>query len=552
MKSIIRRLITKKEATTDAGHRQFLSELHALDDIAALEASTRFLSGYNETDRAAQLALLHIDEANHPRLEKLLDQYARFDKLRPELESRIAEGGYYYQRQIFLSYVQQIELQQLKLPPNNTPPPESSPYQISLMCGRALHAGLCMIKLRYFQQQAVPAAAWHQMFQVYRLAERLGLTSTPLSIYADCPEKSLATMFAQICMLDSINQSGMNRIQIELTWQLLTKLLRNVQVVDHYEEQHHFYFIDLRKDRGARRMRTLEPSPEYRYWSTDDLSMRIELLSHSQNLPQAMAKLGLSEFANNPHLSSLLQQLQFDWSKNGYRRQRRKEERQSTLLGTRVILGLDAICMHLRTRADKLALQNAYLTENAAPLEERLTKHSVRRSTTFSAPEPSLKNLRWTVTDMSPRGYGATLEKDSETSLSPGMIVILLMEDQKDAGIIGIIKNVSVLASGKKHIGVEIISRNARWVALSNMQETNPVLTNGALSESLPEFSSLYLPPEEGLAGEPTLLVPRSRFLPDVSYRIRSLNEKSFQRLETVLEGRHDWLRVGCSSLTQA
>jgi cyclic-di-GMP-binding protein len=547
MKSIIRRLITKKEATTDAGHRQFLSELHALDDIAALEASTRFLSGYGESDRAAQLALLHIDEANHPRLEKLLDQYAKFDKLRPELESRIAEGSYYYQRQIFLSYVQQIELQQLNAHP--TPPPESSPYQISLMCGRALHAGLCMIKLRYFQQQAVPAAAWHQMFQVYRLAERLGLTTTPLSIYADCPEKSLATMFAQICMLDSINQSGMTRVQIELTWQLLTKLLRNVQVVDHYEEQHHFYFIDLRKDRGARRMRTLEPSPEYRYWSTDDLSMKIELLSHTQNLPQAITKLGLAEFANNPHLGSLLQQLQFDWSKNGYRRQRRKEERQSTLLGTRVILGLDAICMHLRATADKLALQNAHLTENATPLEERLAKHSVRRSTTFSAPEPSLKNLRWTVTDMSTKGYGATLEKDTEASLSPGMIVILLMDEQKDAAIIGMIKNVSVLASGKKHIGVEILSRKARWVSLSTTQESTPVATGGILSEHIPEFSSLYLPPEEGLVAEPTLLVPRSRFLPDVSYRIRSLNEKSFQRLETVLEGRHDWLRVACPGL---
>ncbi|MCB4811484.1 hypothetical protein LG204_09150 [Methylovorus menthalis] len=545
MKSIIRRLITKKEAASNAGHRQFLSELHALDDIAALEASTRFLSGYSETDRASQLALLHIDEANHPRLEKLLDQYAKFDKLRPELENRIAEGSYYYQRQIFLSYVQQIELQQLKLTPSNTSPPESSPYQISLMCGRALHAGLCMIKLRYFQQQAVPAAAWHQMFQVYRLAERLGLTSTPLSIYADCPEKSLATMFAQICMLDSINQSSMNRVQIELTWQLLTKLLRNVQVVDHYEEQHHFYFIDLRKDRGARRMRTLEPSPEYRYWSTDDLSMKIELLSNTQNLPQAMLKLGLAEFSNNPHLSSLLQQLQFDWSKSGYRRQRRKEDRQSTLLGTRVILGLDAICVHLRTKADKQALQNAHLTENAMPLEERLSKHSVR----FSAPEPNLKNLRWTVTDMSTKGYGATLEKDTETPLSPGMIVILLMEDQKDAAIVGIIKNVSALASGKKHIGVEILSRKARWVSLSTIQETTPTISSGTAPENGPEFSSLYLPPEEGLAEEPTLLVPRSRFLPDINYRIRSLNEKSFQRLVTVLEGRHDWLRVGCTSL---
>jgi len=549
MKSIIRRLITKKEATSIAGHRQFLSELHALDDIAALEASTRFLSGYGETDRAAQLALLHIDEANHPRLEKLLEQYARFDKLRPELENRIAEGSYYYQRQIFLSYVQQIELQRLELPASNTPPPESSPYQISLMCGRALHAGLCMIKLRYFQQQAVPAAAWHQMFQVYRLAERLGLTSTPLSIYADCPEKSLATMFAQICMLDSVNQSSMNRVQIELTWQLLTKLLRNVQVVDHYEEQHHFYFIDLRKDRGARRMRTLEPSPEYRYWSTDDLSMRIELLSNTQNLPQAMVKLGLAEFSNNAHLSSLLQQLQFDWSKSNYRRQRRKEDRQSTLLGTKVILGLDAICTHLRIKADKLALQNAHLTENAKPLDERLAKHNVRRSTTFAAPEPTVKNLRWTVTDMSSKGYGATLEKDIETTLSPGMIVILLMEDQKDAAIVGIIKNVSAQASGKKHIGVEILSRKARWVSLSSMQESTPTVTGGHVSENMPEFSSLYLPPEEGLADEPTLLVPRNRFLPDINYRIRSLNEKSFQRLVTVLEGRHDWLRIGCTSL---
>src|SRR5450830_414286 len=113
MKSIFNKLIIKQAKDPVADYLIWLSDLGSLDEITALQTTTKYLTKFLEDERFSVESsiniLMKIDEFNHPFIENIMLQYAKFENLRPELELRISETAYYYQRQLFLNYRKQLD-----------------------------------------------------------------------------------------------------------------------------------------------------------------------------------------------------------------------------------------------------------------------------------------------------------------------------------------------------------------------------------------------------------------------------------------------------------
>jgi len=552
MKSLFKKLLSKPVKDTLTGHIEWLEELDGTDDLTALQTITERLSKLRDdiliSDEEKRLAILmRVDEHSNTRIHKVLHQYIKFENLRPELEARISDISYYYFRQLFLNYRKQIDLRARD--------PECSDQQLSLMICRAMRAAFNMIKLRYFRHQPSPDAAWLQLFHLYKIAEEQSLLTMPVRPYEGARITTLSAVFVQGCMLDSVDISNLSRQEIDCIAEMLKKLMPDTQTTTHYDESKFLFHIDLNTDKGAKRIRHFTPTPSCRYWKMDDLAVAMDILVQSTNLPQTLEKFSLERFATFAPLSELIQHLHAEWSKTGYRRQRRKEERASTQRMAMVTFGIETICTQIKYLSSKNLLRNSRPT-SAKSFDERLSSHTVIKSAsataTMSLP-PFMTGGQWSITDESPKGYGAIVSKEYAKPLKPDMLVGLMLEDERDMVVIGTIRSIKEVASGQSHIGLEVFSRQPLWVEITPELKKEDGAPSKAVDLSAPiNFSSgfpgLLLPPEEGLSDTASLIVPRLKFQYDTIYKVTNqtyLNKVALGKPDLAKE---DWARVAMPS----
>src|SRR5450830_1017114 len=377
MKSIFNKLIIKPAKDPIADYLIWLNDLGSLDEITALQTTTKHLTKFLEDAsfgvESRIKILMQIDEVNHPFIENIMLQYAKFENLRPELELRLSDTAYYYQRQLFINYRKQLD----SIDTQNSM--QFAWNQREILFARAFQAAFAMIKLRYFKHQPAPDSAWSQIYALYKVAENYNLIDKSIRLYEDTANTSIATMLVQAAMLDSLDHSNMKRQDINLICQLLRKLIPSISINKEYDEKSFLFYVDLNLDKGAKRVRNFTPPPSCRYWNMEGVSLSIELLTNSTNIRQSLETLSLQDLYGTPSLMEVVSHLYTEWSKNGYKRQRRKEERKPTLRTAVVTLGLETICGQMKYIANKKAMRNTQAS-TVKSFEERLQSHSLSKN----------------------------------------------------------------------------------------------------------------------------------------------------------------------------
>jgi len=537
MKSLFEKLILKQSKDKTVMSLDWLDDLDGMDDLTALEKTTLFLSTFTNdpsiSDTKRLELLFAIDERNYQRIEKIFGQYIKFDNLRPELDQRMADAIYYFYRQLYLNYHKQIEVifsltDKLRLHYQDFP----------LAVGRAMHAACAMIKVRYFSRLPTSNAAWLQVFQLFKIAEDEEFLDAPLKIYEDLNPASVSATFVHICMLDSINKSNMNRHQIDLAANIIKTLVPEIKTSDTYNEKRHLYFVDLMVDKGAQRVRQSHLTPSCRFWETDELSIKMELLIHCIKTKKLLEPFALGNIANSPHLLEMLMHLQVEWSKTEYRRQRRKEDRKSTNRIATVSYGIDSVTNQIKQLYNKRI-------PSGKSFEERLSAHSVNTHG-YNVLMPYATGERWIVIDESSTGIGAEVSKEHCLTIKPDKLASVIFTAPSDSAIIGVIRSVIELAQNRRHIGIEIISRHAILVQIVKLDTKNSRGSDDSIliSENILGVPGLYLPKEDGLSESASIILPRINFLENTNYQISSMDKKISVRLGTALEQKDDWVRV--------
>ena len=545
MKSIFNKLIIKPAKDPIADYLIWLNDLGSLDEITALQTTTKHLTKFLEDAsfgvESRIKILMQIDEVNHPFIENIMLQYAKFENLRPELELRLSDTAYYYQRQLFLNYRKQLD----SIDTQNSM--QFAWNQREILFARAFQAAFAMIKLRYFKHQPAPDSAWSQIYALYKVAENYNLIDKSIRLYEDTANTSIATMLVQAAMLDSLDHSNMKRQDINLICQLLRKLIPSISINKEYDEKSFLFYVDLNLDKGAKRVRNFTPTPSCRYWNMEGVSLSIELLTNSTNIRQSLETLSLQDLYGTPSLMEVVSHLYTEWSKNGYKRQRRKEERKPTLRTAVVTLGLETICGQMKYIANKKAMRNTQAS-TVKSFEERLQSHSLSKNTPTTLMPYSVGG-NWTITDESTKGYGALVSKELSSTIKTDMLIGLTLDENRESVVIGVIKGIKMLSNGQAHVGVEVFSKQASLVQVTKMDGDDTPAESGRPSININGFQGLYLARETGVTEIPSVLLPRLRFVYQSFYEISNMSKKVVFKLGTPSDAKEDWAKVPLTSL---
>jgi hypothetical protein len=568
MKNILQQIFGNNTLIKSNQYKAWLADLKDLDDLAALQFSTKHLTQLlNPVDAAETLSLeqqisliLELEALNQGRLEKLSTQLANVENMKIELENSIFDACYNYCRQSYIFHLKLIEQafsankQVATKGTENIEPPDDA--TLTLLLARALYTAFNMIKWRLFSQTSPPAKVWLQVNMLYKLAVQRSLLNNPIELFNLSPSTTLSANFVQCWMLGNLAQASMQKYQVEIASRILTTLLTRTYISIKYTVEQYLFFIDLEKDVSAKRMRDAYASDSCRYWELDELEKQLAVaitVSDRGEIPQSLA---FSKVDHAKKLNETLVVLFDEWKRSGYVRQRRKTVRQASSKTARVNAGIIDICNQVN-QANQIS-SGLRLSRDGTTLEDRIRAHTtLRQNSNLTVNSGSLDT--WIITDESLQGFGTRVNKYANILARPNKLLGLMVDDDPSKVIIGMIRSVKPTQANQLRVGIEIISHHPKWVQLKqapNQERFSDTLlesdslgaslnaNNSAAAADAGFFAGIYLPLEAGLSDTSMLILPKSLFRANTNYTINIDGNPIQILLEGAIESRDDWVKV--------
>ncbi len=567
MKNLLQQFFGSTPLIKSNQYKTWLADLKDLNDLAALQFSTRHITQLinpvdtNQTLTLAQQLdfIFELEAINQLRLEKLSAQLANVENMKIELENSIFDACYNYCRQSYIFHLKLIE-QAFSTPVSNGVKGEEIIYQASdstlvLLIARALYAAFNTVKWRLFSQTNPPTKVWSQVNMLYKIAAQRALLNSPYELFNLAPSTTLAANFVQCWMLGQLAQTSMQKYQVEITARILTTLLTRARISNQYTPEQYLFFIDLDKDIAAKRMRDAYASDSCRYWELDELEKQLVIaitVSDRGEIPQSLA---FSKIDHAKKLNDTLMVLIEEWKRVGYVRQRRKAIRQASSKTARVNAGIVDICNQVR-QSNQIS-NGLRLSRDGTTLDERVMAHTtLRQNSNLTINSGSLDT--WIITDESLHGFGTRVNKYANILARPNKLLSLMIDDDPSKIIIGMIRSVRPTQANQLRVGIEIISHYPKWVQLSQslyqdnldnfadtVLETSRInAKNTSVSTDIGLFAGIYLPIEAGLSDTSMLILPKTHYHANSQFNVNIDGETHPLLLEDPIESRDDWVKV--------
>lgn len=527
----------------------WMHDLEEMSEINALTLCTKKLVSIIEDETLSTLQktdlILELETLNQARLAKLESQFAHLARLKPELETSIYDTSYTYHRQSYIFHLKLLEqiVGSEKL--------DLEPEQVILVIARAINAAFNTCKWRMFIQQNPPAKVWSQLFTLYKIASKQGLLKTPVELFPLNPPTTLSGHFVQICMLGQLVQANLEKHEVEITGKLLRTWVTHADISNEYVSDKHLFFIDTQQDDPARRIRNLEPTSHYRYWELDAFEKQLMVGMTTTARGELPPNLMFAKVESAKKLNATFEVLHAEWRKEGYIRQRRKENREATSQTAKVKAGIfDISNQVLQANQIKNGIE---LARNAESLERVMQgRDSLKEAGSITLNSGSLDS--WIITDQSKRGFGARINKYANIRPRKGRLIGLVIDGELDKAIIGTIRGVKPTQKNQVKVGIEINSFQAVYVQLqvvtandvpkkgSSLRLESDLGLEAQTKQDL--FSGVYLPAEKGLGTKASLLLPKINFNSDVVYTMYFNGKSKKVKLGTPIASEDDWVQV--------
>jgi hypothetical protein len=468
------------------------------DGLAALRNAAKLLS---TSEPLIQAELIELECSCRPHLDGLITHYIETQKLGLEFEEQLWLTVYRYLRKLNDAFASA-----LWQPAPTTDFALSSKVLLQNLDSLALFA-----KWHYLRYQPLPKNFWLQMHATYRQSEHLNNTDQ-----TESPD--FQARYLQALMLDTLNRSNMLKSEIEQVDGWLKIWCQNLSLEKECDENRHLFFVDLQEDRGARRIRETTPKASYRYWHVDTMTAMLEemrLQLEKGVLPQA--------FVENTPLPNALRVVGYllsEWSREGYKRQRRGEAREEVSKPAEVVHGILNVCQHVKnlmfTGISPLTAQS-HLIENG-----------------------------WIIENESNFGFGASANVDFNFWLKPGCLIALDYQLNPDMTVVGVVRSMRQQAGREGYVGIEVLSHTPSYVRLQQLTD------NGGIMPEAKPFSALYLGKNDERNLPATLVMPVYDFVQKGLYELHTQQYSGQVRLGEILEQQDDWVRVVAGMVTAA
>jgi len=478
-----------------------------------------FAAGADVPDRPQLAMLMQVDERCAANTAVLAAHYINTPALAYEDEERHWEavhGNYHHFSRVYQAFITAA----VDWP------------ELPLIVARALHHFGQAAKWHYLRYQPIPEGDWLRTHKLYQLAERGGFAGQAVQLGTSGVESTCTAAYLQALMLDTLSRTDLTKQEIDLVDGWLAGWVRPLALEQQFEEEWQLFYVDLAADRGGRRIRNFEPTPNCRYWDTDSVVRMVERARTS--LHQGEQPAGIDVVENKPGVDypRLLHHLLTEWSRDAYQRQRRTEERGEVKKRAEAMHGIFGVCQHVKNvmfarRSDASALGAAM-------------------------PEFEGQDEGWVIENESPNGFGAVADPEIDTWLKVGRLIALDYEKNKDMTVVGVVRNINQQPDGKCYVGIEALSHTPTYVLLCAAQTIAPAgdisteaLHASTLSfEGMSPFPAVYLPRNDAKNTPSTLVMPVIELVAAGVFEMRMENHPYLVRFGAAMEQQDDWVRV--------
>ncbi len=537
----------------------WMNDLTSKDELQVLTVVTSKLAEIDLiTDKNLHMnmdLLLEIDAKTYQTTTKVLRKYLTTLKLNKKIEQNLYAAAYSYYRQLCAVYTQffDIYLTQKKV--------VLTPEKINLICCRYLTATFAMTKWRYFDDQPAPSGTWKNVYKVIRCAEYLAIMNTNLFLYDfHKKEMSIASILFQGFMMDTLQKSNYNRVQIQLTEQVLKMWASNPVITTKHKDDKYQFFINIEADTGPERIRAIEKFANYRFWKTQRIVDLIEAYLCAVMMQKNIKEFKLEKIAPTEMIVQLFKKLRVDWCVDGFERQRRSETRNKRNKLINISHGLADICNRLSSihpQLDSWAMfsdDGAQHNEMPTALAAEMLKAPQHKPITQSL----LGSENWLVVDESANGFGVNLGKSVSEWIEPGKLVGYMAPDEKDLFMIAEIKSVRKQADGNFRAGMHILGSHSAFVQIGRVQnqshyfaDTGTEVVKGYFVddgddlELLDSFSGVYIESQgSNSAQRASLIVPRSEYKRGNKLKINRNGGNQVFEMGLPIMKQRDWVCV--------
>ncbi len=526
------------------------------DSVKAIEALTIQIKEYSDQRQVVtkeRLAVLNaIDEASQALLDGLRNQYLQNPRMSRVVESRLwnTVNGYY--QEILRAYHSHI------MEYIGNPNSSKIAAAIPRLTARTLGYFGLDAKWSYYRYTQANPKLWKRMHNLYHFAEYEEFETRSLKLYdEDQAETSVVQLYMESLMLETLNTGSLTPRQIHLIERWMPMLVRGIRLEQDYKKERHIFYVNLEENRGARRVRRIEPSEALRYWDTYGLKEKLDALRSQISAGVLPAKLGLTEDCKLPACLELLERIAYFWSPTGLKRTRRVFERKGSMRSIDVVRGLNDICLNVR--ADNMRSLQSKVAENTdgisydemvdVHLYGFVTKRTQVKVGQEKEKDEKIEHLisheRWVMENESERGYGAQITDQADDWVRLGKLVGIKPE-RKGHWNIGVIRRMRRTQPTQQYIGIEVlVERPVALMLRAEKSEDRPLSVDGldTLDIKLP-FPALFLSGAGQTAQSDALILQSAEFSSgrELWFGVRGITYHI--RLKHALERGDDWLRA--------
>jgi hypothetical protein len=527
-----------------------MDELTALKEITAQLVKIQFNSTKN-LDYHIDL-VLEIDKKTYKHAKEITHNYLTSLKLSREVETKIYNTVYSYQRQLYVTYTKFLDLY---LAQNKIVFTDS---KMNLILARHLNATFAAAKWRYFDDQPAPIGTWENVCKVIKCAENLSLMNTNLFLYDfQTKETSLATLLKRGFMMDSLQKSSYTRLQIQMTEQILKVWASNPLITIKHKQDKYQFFINIESDKGPERIRAVEKFADYRFWKTTRLVDKIEAYLCAVDMQKPLQEFGLQKMASTGVMVKLFKKLRVDWCVEGYERQRRKETRNKRNKLINVSYGLEGICRRLNSVKPKLAIEPVkpvHEDDGLYDFEMRVARHHVKPELQQVKPSQNkLGSENWWLVDESARGFGVDLGKTYSSWIEAGKLIGYTSQEDKDLFVIAEIKSVRKQSNGNYRAGLEVLGTHGTSVRVGRVDRNSfTEAISGYFVEDkdtdlshLNTYLGVFLGKEnDSKFNKASIILPRSEYKRGNKFKINIAGNDEVLEMGLPLMKQREWVRV--------
>lgn len=534
MKNIFQEIIANVFSDIPSKHKVWLDSIGDQDDLLSLHAAThgleKALSDPSLSPQTLSKILDITEERSAPILLRLNQQFIKFEYMEDSLENNILAVVHAFHKQLYNSYIYLFNYYANQ--------PEMTDSVIGPLMHNVVNQTFEMLKWRSYVNFGLAPKMWLQLHRIYSLAANYDLLESTLTEPDfDHPNTTLAGRLVQTYMLDNLQQANLSRIGVAIACKLLQSQLLHTDISQEFNPLKYLFFVDIEKDTGAKRMRHFTPTNTCIFWHIDSIETYISNIIERKFSRDSLALLDIEPHHTKGAIEALTL-IHREWSRKEYQRQRRKETRQKLTTTANVVYGIHEVCKRIH------AYENGRLNQGTNPFADGKTLDERLRTHTTQIGEPhALKGVHnhhhWVITDESNQGLGAVASRELNAWITVGQILALVLANGKSEVIIGVVKSTRPKTNQQMQVGIELISRHAKWVQL---KPTGMVSADNALS--IHNFAALYLPLEAGVTSSSALLIPKIEFIPNSPYEISISGMIEQITLGQPIDSKDDWVKL--------